>query len=254
MEKIEPQKINVTNEITLYYTGPSLEKGAMPSLFYFALSGQDSLAKDPFNQIVQFLSKDQLRIFSMTLPAHQPPLRPENALQGWAADFTQGKDPIEAFLQDVQTAFDYLERNNLVNEKMAVAGLSRGGLIALLVAKRAPQIPYILTFAPVTSLANVKEFKEIADSPEVAKYEAKNLVSFLSDRSIRIYIGNRDERVSTHLCFSFVEEMVEEAFSQGIRSPRVELTLFPSIGHKGHGTPPEIFKAGADWIEEVLYL
>jgi hypothetical protein len=36
------------------------------------------------------------------------------------------------------------------------------------------------------------------------------------------------------------------------RVAQVELLIYPSIGQMGHGTPPEIFKQGADWIASHL--
>ena len=54
-----------------FFVGPSLEKGPLPTLIYFALSAEDSLQCDPFNRPVQFLEGLPLRIFSITLPGHE---------------------------------------------------------------------------------------------------------------------------------------------------------------------------------------
>ena len=60
-----------------FFVGPPLEEGPFPTLIYFALSAEDSLQCDPFNQPVQFLEGLPLRIFSITLPgAEHPVLRP----------------------------------------------------------------------------------------------------------------------------------------------------------------------------------
>jgi len=61
-------------------------------------------------------------------------------------------------------------------------------------------------------------------------------------------IGNYDTRVGTEKCFQTIQELTEASIEAGIRTPPVELIIGPSIGHKGHGTPPERFKAGIDWL------
>lgn len=254
---LEPKRnscsqLSITPEITLYHTGPSLDKGPYPALFYFALSGEDSLCQDPFNQIVQFLSDAPIRIFSLTLPAHEADLPPTNALNVWAEDIRKGVDVIERFTDQALRAVSYVTEQNIVNDKLSVAGLSRGCFMAAHLAAREPKFRFLLHFAPMTDLMHLKEFHEMAENPTLQKNQLDHLIDSLYDRHIRIYIGNRDVRVGTKKCYSFVEKLVEKAFQERIRSPQIELILSPSIGHQGHGTGPETFKKGADWIAENL--
>lgn len=255
MQEIKPLAVKISKNTTLHYSGPKLEKGPMPTLFYFALSAQDSLGTDPYNQLVQFLPTTDIRIFSLTLPYHEPPLRPQDALQSWAEDFSNGDDPLSPFFDQVEEAVGFLFAENLVDkEKMALAGLSRGALIAMFTAIRIPSFKHLLFFAPLTDLSQATEYKDLSSHPLVKTYLSKSLASQLYDKHYKIFIGNRDERVSTKSCFELVERLVEEAFNHGIRTPPIELTLYPSIGFKGHGTPPEIFKEGANWLAETLLL
>ena len=249
---IQCSALSITPGITLFYTGASLDKGEMPALFYFALSGKDSLCKNPFNQIVQFLSNEPVRIFSMTLPGHEPPLLPTEALRLWAEDFSKDNDVLTSFIDQVECAVQYTIDQGLVKRgKMAAAGLSRGGLIASHLVARIKEFRFLLEFAPVTDLEILKEFKGKKFSL-VEKLHVKHLSEKIWDRHVKIYVGNRDLRVGTRNVFDFVEELSNKAFKEGLRTPQVELILSPSIGHMGHGTSPEIFKAGADWICEVL--
>ena len=41
----------------IYFTGPSYKEGPLPALFYFALSGYESLNLKPINQIVTLIEK-----------------------------------------------------------------------------------------------------------------------------------------------------------------------------------------------------
>ncbi|MCB1084213.1 MAG: hypothetical protein KDK61_07865, partial [Simkania sp.] len=76
-----------------FFVGPRLEEGPLPTLIYFALSAEDSLERDPFNQPVQFLEGLPLRIFSITLPGHENNLPPEDALNVWEERMKKG-DPV----------------------------------------------------------------------------------------------------------------------------------------------------------------
>ncbi len=240
-------------DVTLYHSGPALDHGPLPSFFYFALSGPDSLTLDPFNQPVQFLQGKMIRVFSMTLPGHEANLPATGALSIWANDFEKGIDPIGQFLDSASIALDFAIREKFVDpSRIAVGGLSRGGLIAAHFAARAEKIKFLLGFAPVTKLRYVKEFSHIKEHPLVTSYNLENLSESLAERHTRLYIGNCDTLVRTHSCFDFAMSLVAKAEEKKIRSPQVELFITPSIGRMGHGTPPEIFQQGADWVFKVL--
>jgi dienelactone hydrolase len=245
--------IHIHPDITLYHSGPPLDLGPLPSFFYFSLSGTDSLTLDPFNQPVQFLQGKMIRVFSMTLPGHENGLPPTEAIQLWADDYARGRNPIDQFLDTFAKALDFAIEKNFVNpEKMGVGGLSRGGFIALHAAARNPKLKYVVAFAPITKLHKVKEFASLQDDPKVRALDLEQISPLLTHSQIRIYIGNRDILVSTQSSFDFVMSVVEAAHEKNVRSAKIEYFLHPSIGHKGHGTAPEIFRNGADWISSCL--
>lgn len=245
----------VTPDLPLFHIGPPLDHGPLPSFFYFALSGPDSLCLDPFNQPVQFLLGlgKMIRIFSMTLPGHEANLPPENAIQLWAEDMSRGINPIGSFLDSVSTAVDFAIRERFVDpEKMGVGGLSRGGFIASHVAARDARFRFLLGFAPLTRLSLLKEFSTMQEHPLVSNLDAVNLSASLADRHSKFYIGNYDTRVGTRDCFDFVMSLVEAANARKIRTPQVECVITPSIGRDGHGTSPEAFQQGALWMAQCL--
>lgn len=245
--------LTVGPDITLYHVGPPLDLGPLPAFFYFSLSGPDSLTLDPFNQPVQFLQGKMIRVFSMTLPGHECDLPATGAMKVWADDYTKKQDPIDTFLNAFQEALQFTIDQKFVDPtKMAVGGLSRGGFVALHAAAREERLKFVLGFAPITKLYKVKEFSHLQEDPAVRSLDATRLSPNLTKQHIRLHIGNHDTLVDTKSCFEFAMSIVEEANKNHIRSPQVEFLTHPSIGHKGHGTPPEIFRAGADWIASCL--
>ena len=243
-------ELKVAPNINLYHVGPPLDLGPLPSLFYFSLSGPDSLGLDPFNQPVQFSLGRMIRIFSLTLPAHENDLPPTQALKVWAEDYAKGADPLGEFLNQCALAVDFAIREKFGDpEKLAVAGLSRGGLLAFHLAAQDERFKSILAFAPITRLSKMKEFVSLKPNPF---FEAENLAESLCDRSVRLYIGNQDVRVGTRFCFDFAMALTDCAKQKKIRSPQIECFITPSIGIDGHGTSPEVFRQGTDWIASCL--
>ncbi|MCC6127736.1 MAG: prolyl oligopeptidase family serine peptidase [Chlamydiae bacterium] len=251
--KISCLELSVAPDLALYHTGPALDLGSLPAVFYLALSGPDSLCTDPYNQPIQFLSGKMIRSFSLTLPAHEAELSPLDALQTWADDFSRGIDCLKPCIDQIQTALEFAIQNRFVDpRKVAIAGLSRGGLVAAFAMAHELRFRYLLSFAPLTKLSDAKEFHSLKDLKLVQSYSAEKLAPLLANRRARLYIGNRDQRVSTRGCFDFAMALVEEAHKAGVRTPPIELIITPSIGREGHGTSPEVFAEGAAWLAECL--
>lgn len=232
---------------TPLFKGPPLEEGPLPALFYFALSDDESLNLNPFNQPVEFLKNERIRIFSLTIPGHGPNLDPTKAITYWNDLYDQGLDPLSPFFAKAAQTIEKLGADNVLS-KVAVAGLSRGAFCALHIAARTPLIRTILGFAPLTDLNYAQEFAGHAP----AHLDLAPLIPKLCDRTIRFYIGNRDVRTGSENCFHLVRDLANEAYEQRIRSAPIEMIVGPSIGHKGHGTSPDVFKHGVSWLLEQL--
>lgn len=248
-----PKTLSPIENFSVSYLGPDLIEGPLPSFFYFALSEQESLTLDPYNQPAAFLASYPMRIFSMTLPGHGGALQEKEAMHFWAQEMARGHFLIEDFLNQCVLAIEKMvEKNWLIPEKCGVGGLSRGAFIASHVAARLPFIRTLLGFAPLTKLSALRTFADVAQHQEVQSLNLENLIDALSDRTIRFYIGNHDTRVGTEHCFQFIAKTAETAYESGIRSSPIELIIGPSIGHMGHGTSKEVFEAGAKWMGEQL--
>lgn len=238
----------------LAYVGPDIKEGMLPAVFYFALSAEESLGVDPYNQPVKIWSEYPLRVFTITLPGHGDDLDSSKAMQIWADKLDQGENIVIEILDQIERAIHHLiEKKIITPEKTALAGLSRGGFIATHIGSRFPNISTILGFAPLTQLSHINEFQE-KTNPLAHSLDLYHLAPLLIHHKVRFYIGNHDTRVSTERCFHFINTLTQTAVHNRIRSPQTELFIRPSIGFKGHGTSPEVFEDGARWIINQLGL
>lgn len=238
----------------IYYQGVDLQKGTRPAVIFFALSAQMSLFEDPFNPSILRLSEQGIRVFSWDLPFHGPGQNPQDAMYHWAQSYVENPSFIFDFIDLCQINIDYLIAQKLVDPQyLAVAGLSRGAFIATHLAARDPRIKIVLGFAPLTYPQTLEEIPEMS-AQSLEKIALISVVEHLIHVRLRFYIGNRDTRVGTDACYTFIQALTEIDFTKGIRSPPVELMIYPSIGHKGHGTPSSIFYEGADWLKQQLIL
>lgn len=244
--------LSLTPEIDVAHIGPPLDKGRLPAIIYLALSAEESLALDPYNQPALFLANKGIRIFSLNLPAHGPELNALDAIGVWASEFAAGRDPLTPFIESVSFVIDALiEKGLVIREKIGLIGLSRGGLLALHTMARSPAVHSTVCFASMINLKGAREFQGV-HAPLADELDLKPISERLIDKPIRFYMGNRDTRVGTRTCFDFVSHLVDLSFEKGVRSPPVELLLNPSIGHMGHGTSKETFVSGATWLAKNL--
>ena len=243
------KQINYLSD-TLAYIGPDVKEGALPALFYFALSAEETLEQSPYNQPADYLPSN-MRLFSMTLPDHGKGHSPTQAFSVWAQKIQQGEDILSPFFLKVQKTIEGLIQEGVILKKQCgVIGLSRGAFIACHVAALCKDVKTILGFAPLTRLSLTEEFTSL--KPLVQHFDLHHLTPLLYHCTLRFYIGNLDERVGTSACFSFVHNLALKAQSHKLKSPPIELIISPSIGYKGHGTSPSIFEEGSHWIIRKL--
>lgn len=244
---------SLAGDIQLSHVGPSLEDGPLPAVFYFALHAEESLGLAPYNQPVTFLARHPMRIFSLSLPGHDQGIPPNQSLKSWASSLAHNHNIVESFLEKALAALHFLEKKGaLLPKKVASSGLSRGAFIATHLAARTEIISHILGFAPLTALSYAESLSEAWDSPILKSLDLDRTIPQIIGKKVRFYIGNHDTLVGTERCFQWIHTLCQASYDQKIRSPQTELILYPSIGHKGHGTPKEIFHQGALWLKTEL--
>jgi pimeloyl-ACP methyl ester carboxylesterase len=245
--------LDLSHEIKVYHRGPALKQGPLPSIFYFSLSGEESLNLDPYNQPAMLLAEQGLRVFSLTLPGHEGVFPHKAAIKEWSDAISSGNNIIATFVETCLQALNILIDKQYVDPNyVGVAGLSRGAFIATHLAVQDPRITTVLGFAPLTTFSTMKDFESMSEMSLAQSLSIKNLIPFLIKKSVRYYIGNHDTMVNTQECFSFIHDLAEAGYQETHRFIPAELIIYPSIGHKGHGTPPEIFQDGSMWLVHQL--
>jgi hypothetical protein len=238
--------------LPIYYVGPPFSAGPLPALIYFALSGTASLYEDPFNQLSISLSQEPIRIFSWDLPFHTEGGDYHQAMHQWSHALTHNPQSFFDFMTACTANICFLIENQWIQpNRLGVSGLSRGGFVATHLAAQNPLIQFVLGFSPLTQFHSLEEWNHLS-SPPLGTLNLLSSSDQLIQKPLRFYIGNHDTRVGTKPCFEFITSLVETSFAKGIRSPPIELIIYPSIGHRGHGTPSSIFQDGANWAKTKL--
>jgi acetyl esterase/lipase len=168
---------------------------------------------------------------------------------------TKGDYLLEDFFENVVRAIHWLIEKKIVEPaSMAAGGLSRGGFVATHIAARLKHIQTVLGFAPLTELMLLKEFTENPSlKRRTSELDLLTLIDALTHvRHLRFYIGNLDTRVGTDACYHFIRQLAEKGHEKHVRHQKIELRITQSIGHKGHGTDPQIFEEGGRWVKNLL--
>ncbi|MCH9610751.1 MAG: hypothetical protein S4CHLAM81_07780 [Chlamydiales bacterium] len=235
---------------SLDFLGPPIESGPLPAFIYLSISAEESLHLEPYSQPATYVADDWLRVFSLTLPGHEEGMDKFEAIKYWADQMREGRDVLTPFIEGaVETISDLIAREVIDPNHLAIGGLSRGAFLAAHIASRVPQIKTLVGFAPMTRLSLAADFAGL----DVAGFDIETLVEkLLHLHNVRFYIGNRDTLVSTDACYSFIRELTEVAFEHRLRHCKPELVISHAVGQKGHGTLPEVFRAGAHYVQEAL--
>lgn len=158
----------------------------------------------------------------------------EAVFTAWADVYSSGGDLLTSYIRRVNDTIEKLIQDRVVaSEQVYVAGLSRGGLIAALLAAKSTHVKAVLGFAPVTVLADLPEFSEALKLDGRVK-ERLHRASLLNDhvlqalvgKPVRFYMGNFDRRVGTRNAFEVVHRLAEMAGSKRVRSPPHEFVMY----------------------------
>ncbi len=241
------EKVNIVQTPSGIRFGVLGTKGSFPAptLFLFATNIEDSLVSQTYNKVGSIVEQHGYVCVSMDLPLHRgagsPALPPGNpgGLPGWAVAIGNGDAVVPEFVSKVSQVLDYLIQEGYTDpEKVAVAGTSRGGFIAMHVAAADTRIRCAIGFAPVTDLTELTEFADLKENTLAKSLSLSNVAAKLSGRPIWVCIGNNDERVNTDRAIEFTRKVV--AASVARKKPTstelidVELHVMPWLGHGGN--------------------
>lgn len=223
------------------------------TLFVFALDMQGTLNGDAYNKIGRLLFKDGFLSVALDIPCHGADLRDgEKAgnLAGWRTRLEKGDDLLGGLSKRVSTVLDHLIKEGYTDEKrVAAAGTSRGGFVAMHMAVAEPRIRAVVAFAPVTDLLAIREFAGMDKHEPTRALSLLNHADKLAGRALWLCIGNQDERVSTDQSIALTRKVVAASTARKTPIIPVDLHVIGTVGHSIHATAHD---EAAAWLRTQL--
>jgi dienelactone hydrolase len=223
-----------------------------PTLLVFATDLENTLPVPAYSQIGHLLMKEGWLVAGVDLPCHGPQQRAgePGGLDGWRFRADKGEDVVADLTKRAREALDFLIKEGYTDpNRVAAAGTSRGGFMALHFTASEPRVKAVVAFAPVTYLPALTEFKGTENREDVLRLTLLNAAPKLAGRSVWMTIGNNDSRVGTDHCIALARKLgtASEHPTPNTQHPvpDVELRLMPTLGHR---TYPQAHPDAAAWL------
>ena len=202
-------------------------------LLTFAMDRVTSLEKRPYSLAAEYFVAQGHRAASFDLPNHGERIDHHGeGIEGMHNAFVAGDDPFAMFVADGKAAIDECVKRGLARPaRIAVAGTSRGGYMALRLLAADGRIAAGAGFAPVTDWCELREFAADRDRADVAQLRLVNFIPGMLGKRVFIAIGKMDTRVSTQRCQEFADKLTATSARAGHASELVEFHLTDDPGH-----------------------
>jgi dienelactone hydrolase len=223
-----------------------------PTLFILASTIDGTLDSAYFRQCGNELADLGYLLVSIDLPCHgtQVTEGEPTGLSGWSHRVGNDEDIVAEANSRLSKVLDDLIKTGLTDPaRVAAAGTSRGGFLAIHFAAHDARVKCAAGFAPVTHLGALREFSARHEHPLVAKLSLISQAEKLAGRPVWIITGDRDERVGTHHAIELASRLSAVAKERDIPS-NVELHVMSEP--RGHTTPPGASAMAAAWIHRQM--
>lgn len=202
-------------------------------LLTFAMDRATSLGKQPYSFAAEHFVAHGHRAASFDLPNHGDRIdKYGEAIEGMRNAFVAGDDPFAAFVADGAAVIDACIARGIANPgRIAVAGTSRGGYMALRLLAADRRVTAGAGFAPVTDWRELREFAADRDRADVAELQLTRFVPGMIGKRVFIAIGKTDTRVSTQRCEDFVAALADANRAGGKDPGLVAFHLTDDPGH-----------------------
>ena len=244
-----PQLLKTPDGLHFFIAGQKGDKPA-PTLFIFGGSARAALHDDDYFKSGRLLIPQGWLCASVDVPCHDEDTRPgePSGLKGWRFRLDKNEDIMAPFVAKCRAALDTLVKEGYTDpQRVAAAGISRGGLCAFHFATVEPRVKWVIGFAPVTDLPVLEEFKGLENHPLTKSLAAASLADRLVGKHIWVCIGNNDGRVGTDQCFAFGRKVAQADLAAG-KPATIELHVMPSVGHTIHSTAHD---EAAAWLSRI---
>lgn len=235
--------------ITVKVLSPPAEKlVADPALLLtFATERNQSLADRPYRLTADYFLSKGHRAASFDLPAHGDRVdRFGGQIAGFRNAFVAGVDPFAMFVKDGAAVIDECIKRGLVKPgRIAVAGTSRGGYMALRLLASDDRITAGAGYAPVTDWRELAEFAADKTRDDVRDLQLVNFVEGMAGKHVYVAIGKTDTRVSTQRCQAFVESLSKANADSGLPTTLVDFQL---TSDTGHSLSDSWYERGRKWL------
>ena len=148
-----------------------------PTLFMLAGTIEGTLERPYYRQCGNELAELGYLVVSIDLPCHgtQTTEGEPAGLSGWGQRVGNGEDIVAESNVRLSQVLDHLITIGLTDpSRVAAAGTSRGGFLAIHFAAHDPRVKAVAGFAPVTDLAALSEFRAKQEHALVRKLSLKN--------------------------------------------------------------------------------
>ncbi len=197
-------------------------------LLTFAGERGTSLLKEPFCKSAKAFLRDGHRAASFDLPGHGDRIDPRfgKSIGSFRNALVAGTDVFANFADDGHAVISECIRRGLAKPgRIAVAGTSRGGYMALRVLAGDDRVIAGAGFAPVTDWRMLSEFVEIRERTDVANLRLTRFAKRMTGRHVYLAIGKDDKRVGTEACRELQRALVAANQAAGHKGSLVEFNL-----------------------------
>lgn len=221
------------------------QKNGAPSIIVIGSDLEYSLTNDEINEVGRLLRPSGVSSFALDVPCHGADIQAgePDGLNGWRSRLDRNEDFVEPFTQKVSIIIDFLIGEGY-SSRIAIAGTSRGGFMGLHAMAVDSRVCCSASFAPVTELTVLNEFKGLENHALTQSIALKNTVDQLAGRPLWLCIGNNDERVGTDHLVNFSRKAVAASVAKGLPAP-IELHIMQTEGHRIH---PTAHREAAEWM------
>jgi dienelactone hydrolase len=216
-------------------------------LLTFAADRRTSLSVEPYSRTAAYFLAQGHRALSFDLPMHGERVGGFGSqIEGMRNAFVAGDDVFAKFVEEGRAVIDECIRRGWAKPgRIAVAGTSRGGYMALRLLAGDDRIAAGAGYAPVTDWTKLREFAADVDRKEVQDLRLLNFVPKMTGRHVYLAIGGQDERVGTESCRQFFDELSKA-------NGNASLAEFHQTEDKGHSIGDAWYDLGRETLLKWL--